>query len=103
MTKTFKKRDKKTGAKIRVFHFSVPYSFYRIMKEKAELKGMTLFENNKSYLHFLPVNLKYYKIIDIVVESALNDYTTIIFTFEKLTNKKSLYEKRDIKDFGSNA
>jgi len=84
MTKIKKYIDKKTKAKIRIFTFAVPRDFYFIMSEKAKLKGLSDFENNKSYIEFLNIKSKYYNLISIE-KNEIDFVVELNFTFEKLT------------------
>lgn len=91
MLKPRKYIDKKTKAKIRIYYLNIPESFYKVMLEKAKIKKLSVYENNKHYIEFLGIKSKYYKIISIKkIESIDNFATQLIFTFEKLTNNKSL-------------
>ena len=60
------------------------------MLEKSEIKGMSLFENNKSYIEFLGIKSKYYRLMSI--EKCFEDDFAIElkFVFEKLSNNRSL-------------
>ena len=47
-------------------------------------------ENLKAFIHFVPVCLKYYKFISVVLEDTDHyAYKNICFVFEKLQNLKS--------------
>ena len=81
--------DKKTGAKIRIFLFKIPSSFFHIMTEKAKIINMTNLENYKSYIHFLEIKSKYYTLINIEKTQSHNKFVELKFKYEKLTNKLS--------------
>ena len=87
--KTIKTIDKKTKAKIRIFYFDVPIHFYKIMLDKSKLKGMSLLENDKSYIHFLNIKSKFYHLLS-AISYTKKDFVRIKFTFEKKTNNKIL-------------
>jgi len=91
MTKIKKYIDKKTKAKIRIFTFSIPRCFFVVMLEMAKNKGLSDFENNKSYIKFLNIKSKYYNLISIE-KNEIDFVVELNFIFEKLTNKKSLYK-----------
>jgi hypothetical protein len=77
--------DKKTKAKIRIFYLKVPKPFYDEMLKYCNDE----FENDKEYITFLNIKSKYYNLISIE-KTEIDFYLELKFTFEKLTNKKSL-------------
>jgi len=81
--------DKPTGAKMRIHYFNVPFSYYGIMLEKAIIKGISIYENNRQYIEFLGINTKYMKLHGIE-SHAKDDFVKLTFIFEKLTNNRIL-------------